>query len=215
MMSMSSYSRRALLKVILLGNSGVGKTALLERFITNRFSMMYKATIGADFMTKEVEIQNHKLVTLQLWDTAGQERFQSLGTHFYRGADCCILVYDVTALESFEDLENWRNEFIMHAQIDPRTADSYPFILIGNKVDRENEREVLYKMAEQWCQKHGNIPYFEASAKDSTNVVQGFTHAAELAFSQRTPSQNVVVEAPKIDVSKMEKNEPSGGGCCN
>jgi Ras-related protein Rab-7A len=87
-------NRRTLLKVILLGDSGVGKTSLLERFITNRFSLMYKATIGADFMTKEITLEQNKVVTLQLWDTAGQERFQSLGTSFFRGADCCILVYD-------------------------------------------------------------------------------------------------------------------------
>jgi len=210
MSRMSSYgARRALLKVILLGNSGVGKTSLLERYITNKFSMMYKATIGADFMTKEVELENHKLVTLQLWDTAGQERFQSLGTHFYRGADCCILVYDVSIRESFDDLELWRKEFLIHAGIDDRDADSYPFVLIGNKVDKENERAVLYKTAEQWCEKHGNVPYVETSAKDATNVQQAFYCATELALAQRPqpPVATVLKEMPKVDLGTKFEDE--------
>jgi len=150
---------------------------------------MYKATIGADFMTKEVELDNNRIVTLQLWDTAGQERFQSLGTSFYRGADCCLLVYDVTIRETFDDLALWRNEFVVQAGIGGASeAERYPFVVLGNKVDREDERAVSYKMAEQWCQKNGNIPYLETSAKDATNVEQAFQCAAELALAHRPQS---------------------------
>ncbi|THU54639.1 hypothetical protein C4D60_Mb10t27270 [Musa balbisiana] len=99
--------RRMLLKVIILGDSGVGKTSLMNQYalitltfvvslyVNKKFSNQYKATIGADFLTKEVQIDD-RLFTLQIWDTAGQERFQSLGVAFYRGADCCVLVYDVS-----------------------------------------------------------------------------------------------------------------------
>jgi len=208
-----AYSRRALLKVILLGDSGVGKTSLLERYITNKFSMLYKATIGADFMTKEVELQNNKLVTLQLWDTAGQERFQSLGNHFYRGADCCVLVFDVTIRETFDDLELWRREFLMHAGIGSGEAESYPFVCIGNKVDREAERVVLNKTAEQWCQKY-NIPYIETSAKDATNVQQAFYCAADLALSSRKPANhnNQVEELPVFDLKQTQQHQDEQ--CC-
>ncbi|CAN9235316.1 unnamed protein product [Alternaria alternata] len=86
--------KKVLLKVIILGDSGVGKTSLMNQYVNKKFSASYKATIGADFLTKEVLVDD-RLVTMQLWDTAGQERFQSLGVAFYRGADCCVLVYDV------------------------------------------------------------------------------------------------------------------------
>nr|KJB49117.1 hypothetical protein B456_008G101600 [Gossypium raimondii] len=106
-----SKKRRTLLKVIVLGDSGVGKTSLMNQYVYNKFNQQYKATIGADFVTKELQIDD-KLVTLQIWDTAGQERFQSLGSAFYRGADCCAIVFDVNILRSFETLNNWREEFL-------------------------------------------------------------------------------------------------------
>lgn len=82
--------KKVLLKVIILGDSGVGKTSLMNQYVNKKFSNQYKATIGADFLTKEV-IVDDRIVTMQIWDTAGQERFQSLGVAFYRGADCCVL----------------------------------------------------------------------------------------------------------------------------
>ncbi|EXB37795.1 Ras-related protein Rab7 [Morus notabilis] len=107
--------RRTLLKVIVLGDSGVGKTSLMNRYVHKRFSQQYKATIGADFVTKELQIDD-RLVTLQIWDTAGQERFQSLGVAFYRGADCCVLVYDVNVMRSFDTLDTWHEEFLKQFQ---------------------------------------------------------------------------------------------------
>ncbi|KAI8532970.1 hypothetical protein RHMOL_Rhmol11G0259400 [Rhododendron molle] len=104
--------RRTLLKVIILGDSGVGKTSLMNQYVNKKFSNEYKATIGADFLTKEVHFED-RLFTLQIWDTAGQERFQSLGVAFYRGADCCVLVYDVNEMKSFDNLNNWREEFLI------------------------------------------------------------------------------------------------------
>jgi len=200
---MSNPNRRALLKVILLGNSGVGKSALMERFINKKFSAVYRATIGADFLTKEVEIDN-KLVTLQIWDTAGQERFQSLGNSFYRGADCCILVFDVTIPKSFDDIETWRNEFLLQSHIDD--PDSFPFVLLGNKVDQENERAVPAKNARNWCQLHGNIPYIETSAKEAVNVEKAFLTASKIVLTATHAPQEEV----KMD---LRKPEGSSGGC--
>ena len=136
----------------------VGKTSLMDRYVNKKWAAQYKATIGADFLTKEVEVDD-KLVTLQvrifiledpfilfylgtqkIWDTAGQERFQSLGNSFYRGADCCILVFDVTIMKTFENLENWRSEFLVQANVSDH--DKYPFVLLGNKIDMEGQRVV-------------------------------------------------------------------------
>ena len=151
---MASHRKRTLLKVIILGDSGVGKTSLMNQYVNKKFSSQYKATIGADFLTKEVQVDD-RLVTMQvgpgcllarphackvqaartcarqteaseravtrtpaaqIWDTAGQERFQSLGVAFYRGADCCVLVYDVNVQKTFENLDNWRDEFLIQAR---------------------------------------------------------------------------------------------------
>ena len=106
----------------------------MNQYVNSKFSKQYKATIGADFLTKEVQVDD-RLVTMQIWDTAGQERFQSLGVAFYRGADCCVLCYDVNTQKTFENLENWRDEFLIQAS--PADPDGFPFVVLGNKVDVE------------------------------------------------------------------------------
>nr|CAH8824800.1 unnamed protein product [Trichobilharzia regenti] len=117
----------------------VGKTSLITQYIDKKFSNQYKATIGADFFTKQ-EVFDDRLVTMQIWDTAGQERFQSLGVAFYRGADCCVLVYDVTMTNTFKTLDSWRDEFLV--QSSPRNPEKFPFIVIGNKCDLDNRANV-------------------------------------------------------------------------
>jgi len=165
---------RTLLKVILLGDTGVGKTSLINQFVHRHITEDYKATIGADFLTKELR-SGDQTVTLQIWDTAGQERFQSLCAAFYRGADCCVLVFDVNQLSSFEHLPKWRDNF--SDQIGLTEPEKYPFLVIGNKVDLE-KRSVTKERAEQWCASVGRIPYFEASAKTGANVEEAFRRVA-------------------------------------
>lgn len=174
--------KKTLLKVIILGDSGVGKTSLMNRYVNKKFSNQYKATIGADFVTKDVVVDD-KLVTMQIWDTAGQERFQSLGVAFYRGADCCVLVYDVTAPTTFKSLDSWRDEFLIQAS--PRDPENFPFIVIGNKIDQEN-RAVSSKRAQAWCQSKNNIPYFETSAKEAVNVESAFITVARNGLAQES-----------------------------
>ena len=179
--------KKVLLKVIILGDSGVGKTSLMNQYVNKRFSAAYKATIGADFLTREVVVDD-RLVTMQLWDTAGQERFQSLGVAFYRGADCCVLVYDVNNPRSFETLDSWRDEFLIQAS--PHDPDNFPFVVLGNKVDvEESKRVVSQKRAMAWCQSKGNIPYFETSAKEAINVEQAFQTIAKNALQQEAEAE--------------------------
>lgn len=179
--------RKVLLKVIILGDSGVGKTSLMNQYVNKKFSASYKATIGADFMTKEVLVDD-RLVTMQLWDTAGQERFQSLGVAFYRGADCCVLVYDVNNSKSFDTLDSWRDEFLIQAS--PKDAESFPFVVLGNKVDvEESKRMISSKRAMTFCESKGGIPYFETSAKEALNVEQAFEVIARQALEQETSEE--------------------------
>jgi len=172
--------KKVLLKVVILGDSGVGKTSLLNQYVNKKFSNAYKATIGADFLTKEVVV-DERLVTMQIWDTAGMERFQSLGVAFYRGSDCCVLVYDVNVAPSFEHLDSWREDFLIQSG---SVAESFPFVAIGNKIDLDNQRVVSLKRAQSWCASKGNIPHYEASAKEAIQVDQAFQAVAKLALKQ-------------------------------
>jgi len=156
---MAATSRKkVLLKVIILGDSGVGKTSLMNQFVSKKFTPQYKASIGADFLTKEMTVDD-RLVTMQIWDTAGQERFQSLGVAFYRGADCCVLVFDVNVAKTFENLDCWREEFLIQAG--PKDPENFPFVVLGNKIDREGKRVVSQTRALAYCQGKGGVPYFE------------------------------------------------------
>jgi len=187
---MSTGRRKVLLKVIILGDSGVGKTSLMNQYVNKKFSNAYKATIGADFLTKEVMVDD-RLVTMQIWDTAGQERFQSLGVAFYRGSDCCVLVYDVNVAQTFEHLDSWREEFLVQAA--PRDPEKFPFVVLGNKIDMDHSRVVSQKRAQTWCASKGNIPYFETSAKEAIHVDQAFQTVAKLALQQEQEEGEIFV----------------------
>ncbi|KAI8511611.1 Ras- protein Rab-7A [Branchiostoma belcheri] len=196
---------KVLLKVIILGDSGVGKTSLMNQYVNKKFSNQYKATIGADFLTKEVMVDD-RLVTMQIWDTAGQERFQSLGVAFYRGADCCVLVYDVTMPNTFKSLDSWRDEFLIQAS--PRDPENFPFVLLGNKVDLDN-RAVSTKRASGWASSKNDIPYFEVSAKEAINVEQAFQTIAKNALAQETEVElyNEFPDQIKLTNDAKQKNE--------
>lgn len=202
--------KKVLLKVIILGDSSVGKTSLMNQYVNRKFSNQYKATIGADFLTKEVTVDD-RTVTMQIWDTAGQERFQSLGVAFYRGADCCVLVFDVTAPNTFKSLDSWRDEFLIQAS--PREPENFPFVLLGNKVDLE-PRAISAKRAQQWCQSKNNIPYFETSAKEGLNVEQAFLAIAKNALAQQNSTVDLYNEFPdQIKLTQTQKSNGNGDSC--
>ncbi|KAF2664937.1 hypothetical protein BT63DRAFT_428887 [Microthyrium microscopicum] len=201
--------KKALLKVIILGDSGVGKTSLMNQYVNKKFSASYKATIGADFLTKEVLVDD-RLVTMQLWDTAGQERFQSLGVAFYRGADCCVLVYDVNNSKSFETLDSWRDEFLIQAS--PMDPENFPFVVIGNKIDVEESKRVIpIKRAQAFCQSKGGIPYFETSAKEAINVEQAFEVIARQALAQDEAGD---FSSDFPETINIRPDSPEGGCAC-
>lgn len=196
------------LKIIVLGDSGVGKTSLLNRFVTSEFSQTYKATIGADFMRKEIVI-DEKHISLQLWDTAGQERFQSLGSAFYRGADACILVYDITMLKTFDSIISWKQEFLN--QCGPSDPNTFPFMVVGNKCDLENDRTVSIAKSNQWAREQ-DLPLIEASAKDNIRIEDIFMEIVKKALKREkvtAPVLNNNVTLTPVAPSKKEEKK-----CC-
>lgn len=123
--------RSTLLKVVILGDGGVGKSCLMNRFVSNHFDEQSFHTIGVEFLNKDIDV-NGETYTLQIWDTAGQERFKTLRTPFYRGSDICLLTYAVDDQASFQNLPHWKSEFLYYADI--RDESTFPFVIVGNKV---------------------------------------------------------------------------------
>ena len=184
----------------------MGKTSILTRFVLEEFSQSYQATVGVDFLFKELLVDGLKF-SLQIWDTAGQERYSSLGNGFYRGTDCCLLVFDLTKSESFERMADWKKEFVY------RTGnESVPMILIGNKRDLSLERAVDGKLAKAWAEKEGLI-YCEVSAKDSTRVEEAFINATRLCMNKQAGVDKGFMVRPLILSTYSEEGNPRK--CCS
>ncbi|CDO97632.1 unnamed protein product [Coffea canephora] len=162
-----------LFKLLLIGDSSVGKSCLLLRFADDSYVDSYISTIGVDFKIRTVELDG-KTIKLQIWDTAGQERFRTITSSYYRGAHGIIIVYDVTEMESFNNVKQWLNE------IDRYANDSVCKLLVGNKCDLVENKVVDTQTAKAFADELG-IPFLETSAKDSINVEQAFlTMASEI-----------------------------------
>uniref|UniRef100_A0A3B5B3U2 Ras-related protein Rab-7a-like n=1 Tax=Stegastes partitus TaxID=144197 RepID=A0A3B5B3U2_9TELE len=166
---MSDIKDPVTLKIILIGNTGVGKSSFMNRYVNHRFTNMYRATIGTDFLSRTVTHLSDRT-----------ERFQSLGPLLYRGAHCCMLVFDVTSEASFSALDVWRKEFLF--QSEPQDPADFPFIVVGNKTDL-SDREVSRRKALQWCEEIG-AEYFEGSAKEDLDVEKPFLRAAQSGLQQ-------------------------------
>jgi Ras-related protein Rab-7A len=206
---MSAPKKKVLLKIIILGDSGVGKTAILHKFVSGQFIEQHKATIGADFSTKEITVDD-KLVTLQMWDTAGQERFASLGHAFYRGADACILVYDISNEQSFKAIEQWRTNFLENAS--PDDASSFPFLLIGNKSDLSDKRQVPPADGQKLAKGH-NMEYAETSAFNGNNIDKAIRDIARIASNMDTAPFFSEEVAQKINLEQNEATKPAPSAC--
>ncbi|CAL9120202.1 unnamed protein product [Musa textilis] len=155
-----------LFKVVLIGDSGVGKSNLLSRFTRNHFSIDSKSTIGVEFATRTLQVEG-KTVKAQIWDTAGQERYRAITSAYYRGALGALLVYDVTKPKSFENVDRWLKELRDHAD------SNIVVMLIGNKTDLKHLRAVASEDAQSFAEKEG-LSFVETSALEATNVEKAF-----------------------------------------
>jgi len=181
-----SCNKKPLVKVLILGDGGVGKTSILRRFLGHPFQGDYKATIGIDCEKKEMKIDGKDIV-LDIWDSAGQERFRSVSPSFYRGCDCCVLVYDVTDSKSFAHLDEWRDEVLVQSNL--RDPERFPFIVFGNKLDLTEDKQISTEQLSDWATKSGDTPYFETSARDDVNIAIGFMVIARLALERESEEE--------------------------
>lgn len=163
---MEEYDR--LLKLIIIGESGVGKSALLLRYCEGVYNTNYISTIGVDFKIKTIEI-GEKKVKLQIWDTAGQERFRTIINSYYRGTNAIMLVFDLTNPYSFGKLKFWMEEITKHT-----TSNNHKIILVGNKCERENMIRVNESDINEFIANY-NIEYVPVSAKFNINIEEAFT----------------------------------------
>jgi len=161
-----------IMKLIIVGDSGVGKSTLLKMYCDHEFSESYISTIGVDFKIKTIQV-NDKLIKLQIWDTAGQERFRSITNSYYNGTHAIMLVFDLTDVNSFNRLPKWLEEIDKYM-----TGKTHKIILIGNKSDDISKRQVYTNDIDTFAM-NNNLLYFETSAKNNTNVTTAFIKIAE------------------------------------
>ena len=171
-------------KLILIGNSGVGKSSILQRYIQKVFHESFASTIGVDFFMKSINLGD-KSIKLQLWDTAGTEKFRSITTGYYRGADAAFVVFDLSSKSSFKNLNEWIETYYKYSNPDVEKN----VVLIGNKSDLVDKREVTKEEIEKFI-KDNNISYFETSAKDGKNIDECFTFIAQKLMDQSANKQN-------------------------
>ena len=200
-------------KLIVIGDSGVGKSCLTNNAIKNTFDDAYNATVGFEFFTFNIKL-NNKVVKLQIWDTCGQELYRSLITNFYRNSSLAIIVYAINSKDSFENIEMWLRELRTHSNPDAKV------FLIANKIDLENERKITKEQGENFCKMNKLNLFIEASAKTGFNSKKIFIKAAKMLFDEHLKYKdadipNVEVEEKSVEILKQpDKNKDKKKGCC-
>lgn len=198
-----------LFKLLLIGDSGVGKSCLLLRFADHTYTESYISTIGVDFKIRTITTRDEKTIKLQIWDTAGQERFRTITSSYYRGAHGIIVVYDVTDQESFNNVKQWLNEIERYA------CEKVNKLLVGNKCDLVSKKAVSYEVAKAFADKL-DIPFLETSAKAATNVEKAFLTMADEIKNNITTNTVVAPggSGAKRTVAVGDTETVGTQGCC-
>lgn len=195
-----------LFKLLLIGDSGVGKSCLLLRFADHTYTESYISTIGVDFKIRTITTRDEKTIKLQIWDTAGQERFRTITSSYYRGAHGIIVVYDVTDQESFNNVKQWLNEIERYA------CEKVNKLLVGNKCDLVSKKAVSYEVAKAFADKL-DIPFLETSAKAATNVEKAFLTMAD-EIKNNITTNTVTATHQKKTVDPTQTDSVGSSGCC-
>ena len=200
-------------KIVLVGNSSVGKTSIYNRFVLNEFSNSYKSTITAESKSRYIKIDKYLFAKLNIWDTMGSEAYRALTRQFYRGAHAAIVIFDLTEQNTFNDVKKWIKDIKNYGE------KNVEIIVVGNKLDLIEQRSVEKSQAINYCRENGGYKYIEASAKDGTNLLKIFEELTfELANNhqkQREKEINKKYKAKTLEIQVgndviSEKKK----GCC-
>jgi small GTP-binding protein len=197
------------LKLIVIGDSGVGKTNIIKRYISNTFTIDTKSTVGVEFFTKTFKI-NDDILKLEIWDTAGQERYKAITSAYYRGSRGALIVYDITRIETYNNVDKWLTE------LKEKVEGSLKLLLIGNKSDLQEERKISIETAKHKARQF-NVPLMETSAYDSTNIKKVFeTILKEMYKDFKKEKVNFKKEKTnKSEGVNLEvENQNEKKGCC-
>jgi Ras-related protein Rab-1A len=192
-----------LIKLLVIGDSGVGKSSLLLRFADDGFTDSYISTIGVDFKIRTIEIDN-KVVKLQIWDTAGQERFRTIVSSYYRGANGVILTYSTTDMDSFSHLDMWRVEIEHYA------PEIISIVLCGTKSDDQKHRQVSFDEGKNYSERH-NYKFLETSSKSNFNVESIFM---EITREVMNKGKITIVSKEKMPLINTKPVEKEKRKCC-
>ena len=196
-MTEDSEGYEQLYKIIIIGDSGVGKSNILGRYLNNEFKQDTKSTVGVEFGSKKLKVGGIN-VKLQIWDTAGQERYRAITSAYYKGSKGCFIVYDITSTQSFDDVEKWYEEIIKI------TEKGISLILVGNKSDLESERKVTVEMGQNKA-KNLNCPFFETSALNNTHIETVFQTISEDIYNRCKNEKNLDDEDDDYDIVPKEE----------
>jgi len=188
-------------KVLILGDSSVGKTCFLLKYTDKVFNEVYMSTIGLDYRLKTLTLKSGKKVKLQIWDTAGQDRFRTITKNYYKGANGIILIYDVTSSETYENVENWIS------QIKEEASPNVVIYLVGNKVDMEDKRKVTTEEGQKIADEN-NLPFIETSAKSDININETFDNLVEKmdsVFSNLEKKDSVAISGNNLNKDNKKK----------
>ncbi|KAJ2852440.1 Rab GTPase ypt31 [Coemansia brasiliensis] len=203
-----------LFKIVLIGDSGVGKSNLLSRFTRNEFSLESKSTIGVEFATRSIQVDG-KVIKAQIWDTAGQERYRAITSAYYRGAVGALLVYDIAKHPTYENVSRWLKELRDHAD------SNIVIMLVGNKSDLRHLRAVPTDEAKQFAAENG-LFFIETSALDSSNVEQSFQQilteiyriVSNKAIESSQDNAQLGSGAQQVIVPAVDDHAKMTSGCC-
>ena len=216
---MSETNFHYLFKYIIIGDSAVGKSNILLRYVHGKFNEEFQSTLGVEFAAKNLEI-NQKIYRIQIWDTAGQENFRSITRAYYKNSVCAFIVYDITNRKSFSNIKSWLEDIQKQC---PKTVF---LVLVGNKIDLQDERQVSYDEGASFAQEN-NMMFFETSAKTGENIEDVFVKSAEeinqkmengyydltnsgCGIKKGYNTENIVLNA-----EKLEENKTQTGMCCS
>jgi len=201
-----------IIKVIMIGDSGAGKSSLLLKYCNDNFSEVLLSTIGVDFKNKFINHKN-KLIKLQVWDTAGQERFKTITKTFYRNSHGVIIVYDVTNQNSFDNVEQWMQEIATSCSENEKQSVEKIIvgkIIVGNKIDKISSRCVSFETGKNLAKKY-NCKFLETSAKTGENVINLFESIVEICYDNCLEYQNKKTASNTVSLSDKKKSNKS---CC-